>query len=437
MKTIKNLTFLSFMMSLLIFTSCETEDKCAGVTCPNGQVCVEGTCEGSSANIIIDSDITTDTEWTADNMYELAGKIVVKSGATLTIAPGTVIKGQVGSTINATALIVERGGMIMADGTADLPIIFTTAADEITNEQVANGDMASPNLLPSENGLWGGLIILGNAPVSASVAEPQIEGLPTTETYGKYGGTVADDNSGVLRYVSIRHGGANIGVGNEINGLTLGGVGSGTTIENIEIIGNQDDGVEFFGGTVNVSNLVILNVGDDAVDTDQEWAGTLNNFVVIAGSATDHALELDGGEGTITNVKFTLQNGSCLGYFNDEDSLGGEYADLRSNLQCILNGIYFTGFGKSADFELDNAGISDNYTNGDISITGMKFNVSHLVTGGNTTVAQIMQDKSGQDAFASITSTQAEIVSAKTGGANTAVFANWTWTEQANLLDGL
>lgn len=436
MKTIQNLTFITFMLSLLVFTSCETEDKCAGVTCPNGQVCVEGTCEGSSANIIVDSDITTDTEWTADNMYELAGKIVVRSGATLTIAPGTVIKGQVGSTINATALIVERGGMIMAEGTSSLPIIFTSLADEITNEQVANGDLASPNLEASENGLWGGLIILGNAPVSASVAEPQIEGLPTTETYGKYGGTVADDNSGVLRYVSIRHGGANIGVGNEINGLTLGGVGSGTTIENIEIIGNQDDGIEFFGGTVDVNNLVVLNVGDDAIDTDQEWAGTLNNFVVIAGSATDHALELDGGEGTITGVKFTLQNGSFLGYYNS-DSIGGEYADLRSEAKCDLSSFYFSGFGKDSDFELDNAVISANYTNGDITLTGMNFNVSHLVTGGNTTVAQIMQDKSGLGAFAGITSTQADIVTQKTGGANTSVFANWTWTEQANLLDGL
>ena len=148
----------------------------------------------------------------------------------------------------------------MAEGTADAPIIFTSVADEISPEDVAAGNFGSPNLLPTMDGLWGGVIVLGKAPISASADEVQIEGIPTSDTNGLYGGDSPDDNSGKLRYISIRHGGANIGEGNEINGLSLGGVGTGTVVENIEIVSNQDDGVEWFGGTVNVQcvNMELL-----------------------------------------------------------------------------------------------------------------------------------------------------------------------------------
>lgn len=110
------------------------------------------------------------------------------------------------------------------------------------------------------------MIVLGYAPISADALTAQIEGIPPSDPNGLYGGDQPFDNSGVIKYVSIRHGGTNIGEGNEINGLTLGGVGSNTIIENIEIVANQDDGIEWFGGTVNVTNVVLWNVGDDAVD---------------------------------------------------------------------------------------------------------------------------------------------------------------------------
>jgi hypothetical protein len=137
---------------------------------------------------------------------------------------------------------------------------------KITKEQVAAGDFKSPNLDASTSGLWGGLIVLGKAPISASSNEVQIEGIPTTDPNGLYGGTDNMDNSGIIRYVSIRHGGANIGNGNEINGLTLGGVGAGTTIEYIEVIGNQDDGVEWFRkfscSRRTIKMIRLLNLGN-------------------------------------------------------------------------------------------------------------------------------------------------------------------------------
>ena len=147
-----------------------------------------------------------------------------------------------------------------------------------------------------------GLLVLGKAPGSFKndVTEFQIEGIPAEETNGLYGGSDPADNSGIINYVSIRHGGTSIGEDNEINGLTLGGVGTGTTITNVEVIGNQDDGIEFFGGTVNASsNLLVWGQGDDGLDIDQSYAGTINNAIVIANSTSDHGLEIDGPEGSM------------------------------------------------------------------------------------------------------------------------------------------
>ncbi len=194
-----------------------------------------------SQNKVITSNITTNTTWYSDTIYQLAGRIAVEAGATLTIEPGTIIKGEAGTGANATALLIARGANIVAQGTPSQPIIFTSVADEISQADVAAGNFASPNLDPTINGLWGGVIILGNAKISpkpdaaGEVTAVQIEGIPTSDPNGLYGGNDDNDNSGVFSFVSIRHGGANIGSGNEINGLTLGGVGSLTTINNIEI----------------------------------------------------------------------------------------------------------------------------------------------------------------------------------------------------------
>jgi len=173
--------------------------------------------------IDVTANITSDVVWESGKVYVLTSRIAVESGATLTIQPGVIVKGEAGTGANATALLVARGGTIMAVGNADAPIIFTSIADNIEP-----GQIESPNLDPSLNGLWGGLIILGNAPISADEVPSQIEGIPPSDQNGLYGGDDAADNSGMVKFVSIRHGGANIGEGNEINGLTLGGVGSGT-----------------------------------------------------------------------------------------------------------------------------------------------------------------------------------------------------------------
>ncbi|PWD99455.1 hypothetical protein [Marinilabilia rubra] len=291
--------------------------------------------ENETTNVIVTDNITENTTWTSENVYQLGGRIAVEAGATLTIEPGTIIKGEAGTGSNATALLIARDATIMAEGEATAPIIFTSVADEITPEDVAAGDFASPNLPPDINGLWGGVIVLGNAHISVGDGTTaQIEGIPSTDTNGEYGGTDDEDNSGVLKYISIRHGGSNIGEGNEINGLTLGGVGNKTVVENIEVVANQDDGIEWFGGTVNVSNVVVWNPGDDGLDTDQAWNGTCSNFAVIHPQGS--LFELDGPEGTYINGNHTFTNGICKA-----GELGEELIDFDASTNVNMSDVYF------------------------------------------------------------------------------------------------
>src|SRR5690606_37850971 len=133
-----------------------------------------------------------------------------------------------------------------------------------------------------------------------------IEGVPAGLSYGEYGGTDAADNSGSLKYVSIRYSGTTVATDSEIQGLTLAGVGNGTTIENIEIFSNKDDGIEFFGGTVNVKNVVVYGQEDDGLDIDQAYAGTIDNALVIQTEKSDSGLEIDGPEGNAVG-SFTLK----------------------------------------------------------------------------------------------------------------------------------
>lgn len=345
-------------IAALTFQSCDSDDDNGG----NPVVSNE-----------ISGQITSDLRLTNDRVWTLRGRTTVTNGAELFIEPGTIIKALPGQGANASVLIIARGSTINANGSASQPIVFTSITDNIDL-----GQTAGTNLDQNDRGLWGGLIVLGNAPSSfrGDASEVQIEGIPANDTNGRYGGTIAADNSGVLNYVSIRHGGTNIGEGNEINGLTLGGVGTGTRISNIEVVANVDDGIEFFGGTVNASNLFVWAVGDDAIDIDQAYSGTINNAGVVLGDISDHALEIDGPEGS-ANGAFTIND---ITIFGNTNTPNGEYADYRSNAQGATNNVYATGFSASSDVELDNNGVSTNFLNGDLTFSNWVFNLPSGVT---------------------------------------------------------
>lgn len=374
--------------------------------------------------VVVTSNITTNTTWDAKKVWILGGRISVTSGATLTIEPGTIIKGQAGAGASATALLIARGCKLNAAGTAAKPIIFTSVADKLSIADVAAGKFASPNLAPTVNGLWGGLIILGKAKISASSSgaqktEVQIEGIPTSDSNGLYGGSDDTDNSGVYKYISVRHGGTEIGSGNEINGITLGGVGSGTVFENIEVVGNQDDGIEWFGGTVNGKNIVVWGAGDDGLDTDQAFRGTITNFAII--SASGSSFELDGPEGT---YGVDLSGHAFDKGFVNVSGSAGNFIDNDANTQVKLSNIYATGFSTSA-FTQNVTEVFTKYT----TTFGVKFeNIVMNVAAGDLWK---YIDK------ATSTSTLPSAISAGTsasGGADLKAFAGWSWTSIADKL---
>ena len=362
--------------------------------------------------------ITADETWDSTQVIQLSGRVTVTNGTTLTIKPGTVIKAEAGQEANASTLIIARGARIMAEGTSSSPIIFTSIADNIQP-----GEIVSPNLNSTYSGLWGGILILGKAPISAQgdVTSTQIEGIPPSDTSGLYGGNNPTDNSGVLKYVSIRHGGALIGAGNEINGLTLGGVGSGTTIENVEVVANVDDGIEWFGGNVDCTNLIVWHQGDDAFDIDQSYSGTINNVVFIGNESSDHALEIDGPEGSM-NGSFTLTNGTFIGHNPD----GGEYADFRDGARGSLTNLCFQNFSDNSDVELDDQSTSDNYKSGVLSFNyPWEFQTTQ-------TFSQIFIDKSGGNAFTD--SSFMYVTKTNSIGANTLQFVGWTLADAEGML---
>ena len=317
----------------------------------------DGSCEYAPYDpSLIKGQILQNKTLSKDTIWILDGRVTVMEGVTLTIEPGTVIKAKPGTGASASTLIVKRGGKINAIGTPEEPIIFTSTQDNL------NGSL-------NENirGLWGGVIINGKAPASfvGNVTEYQIEGIPATDLAGLMGGIDPHDNSGIFRYVSIRHGGSEIGEGNEINGLTLGAVGDGTQVDHIEIMGNTDDGIEIFGGTVNPHHILVWAQGDDGIDLDCGYGGRLSNSVVVLNEASDHAIEIDGPEGAMM-AEFELDSIYLVGATTNclPDGVDGEIADYRKGARGISKNIWCIDFALSSDVELDNNMDSQNYTDG-------------------------------------------------------------------------
>ena len=429
---ISKLTILTSVLALGILASCG-KDGCTDPTAPNYDPDAtkdDGTCEEVVNEYLLTGTLSGDKTLDASNIWTLQGRVIVPSGVTLTIPAGTIIKATAGTGANASSLVVARGGMLMAEGTASSPIIMTSQSDDI-----AVGQTAGSSLTENVRGLWGGLLVLGNAPCSFSgdVAELQIEGIPASETAGLYGGTDAADNSGVIQYVSIRHGGAEIGEGNEINGLTLGGVGTGTTIDHIEVVGNVDDGIEFFGGTVNASELLVWGQGDDGLDIDQAYAGTISNSMVILNSASDHALEIDGPEGSAPG-SFTLNNITLVGTNDECDPTGvdGEISDYRKGATGANNNVYVMNFTEGKDIELDKDADANSYTAGTLTFSGYQF--TPATDGGNDCFTPDLTDGSIFNDKSSVGSTfeadGATICTVVASGANTvgANPADFSWT---------
>jgi len=242
----------------------------------------------------INDDIEVSEIWTkAGNPYELKKQIYVKPGATLTIEAGVIVAND---PVDQGSLAVTRGAKIYINGTKDEPVIMSNQEDLANNFEVWQEDVNT----------WGNLTMLGNAYIGGQkydgvIKENNIrcpdednvrimEGL-AEEFAGdpnvRYGGGNDDDDSGSISYLSLRYGGKVIGFANELNGLSLGGIGRGTDIDHVDIMNNVDDGIEIWGGTVCLKYCSIWNIGDDSFDFDQGWRGCAQYGLIVQGYSVD------------------------------------------------------------------------------------------------------------------------------------------------------
>ena len=396
------------------------------------------TAAAQAAIVQVTANVTADTTWTNSNEYILTDIIYV-TGGTLTIQPGTIIRGEPSTGIgnfDPGSLVVTTAGRINAQGTASNPIIFTTAALDSNSDQIADGydffidDNGTPadtdddadrvtatqtvvsggvlsngpfldvdpmnNPLPAAvytgagefdtiatfddadgdtvnhefRQLWGGIIILGEAPVNTDVTSAGglnrqfIEGLPQGSD-AAFGGFNPNDNSGVLSYVSIRHGGAVIGSANEINGLTMGGVGFGTKIDHIDVYCNADDGYEWFGGTVNTKYLTSIFNNDDAFDIDegftglgQFWFCLMNGDTVNGDKGGEHDGETGSGNDATFGTTYSIPRTYAVVYnatFIGNPNKTTEVFRIRDNWGGEYHNSIFYGFGgdDGIEFEAD------------------------------------------------------------------------------------
>ncbi len=371
------------------------------------------------------SQITTDTTLSADQTYFLQEEVFVTNGATLTIEAGTVIYAaafefdpDLTSDNVVGSLIVTRGADIVVQGTEELPVVMTTvdSLEALRNTDVDNDGVVASAPTQNTTGRWGGLTILGNAFVAnftdsdtdsssgneINLFEGSIEGFgglgfEDLDSDGfsdllEFGSSANSDSdvlalnnaesSGSIQFLSIRHGGFMLSDGNEINGLTMAGVGSGTVIDHVEVVANEDDAFEWFGGTVNSSHLVAAFSNDDSFDIDLGHSGTHQFwFAIYDGDGGDHGGEWDG-----TNV-------------NDGDS---SPADGLGNSNPLIANVTFLDTGNSdtteairfddffsgilLDSAIDNFGVDETYDNESDGI-GLGLTVINNVFAGNNNVA--------------------------------------------------
>jgi hypothetical protein len=377
-------------ISTLLFASCslDNDDENAGGTTV-GEVTAQNLAGNLTTDLILDASVA----------HNLTGALLVKDGATLTIEAGTRINALAGGT--DVYILVEKGGKIIADGTEAKPILFTSNAS-----------------IPKA-GDWGGIIINGMAPLSRQASSSSNAATEVKNSIF-FGGDDVDDNSGILNYVKLEYTGARIDDEAEHNGLTLNGVGAGTTISNIAILNGDDDAIEFFGGSVNTSNILVVNAKDDMFDFTQGYTGTCTNLYGIreanytAVTSDPRGIEADGNlDGNtptdIAQSDFTIDGITII---NNGDTV--DMADAikvrRGATATITNAYIALGSGATySDFIDLKDGKTDANDNTSITAVGNVANGLDVTDNKNTT-----------SGGATITTS-----AGTSGGADNSVFA-WT-----------
>jgi hypothetical protein len=332
------------------------------------------------------------TVLTCDKIYIMDKKIYVDSLKSITIQPGTLIKGKKYSTQDsATMLIVQRGAKIFAVGTQNCPIVFTGFNDPMDGTYGV-----------SNRGNWGGIALIGKAYNNLVSGQSKylspgvgfIEGFVNSNGRIHHGAAVADnnDNSGIMSHVSIRHSGAEVSAGNEIQGLTLASVGKGTSIDHIEIISSDDDGIELFGGTVDLKYITAMYGSDDMIDWDNGWNGRAQFIfgVQATNSVTpcaDNGFESDGDDGSASPNKSnpTVYNVTLIGNGSTAmscDNSGHAAIEFKDRTYGEISNSIFANFGRGLNLE-QNSGTDNVYGNWTAGTLKLKCNTFLNTTNGS------------------------------------------------------
>jgi hypothetical protein len=310
----------------------------------------------SGQTIIIKDSVATSQTWTNNHIYLIQGFVYVVNGVTLTIEPGTIIEGD--HNFTGSSLIVERGAKINAIGTSTQPIVFTS-------------DMPAGS---RTRGDWGGLILCGKAIINAAGGEAQIEGGPRSY----YGGNDNSDNSGTLQYVRIEFAGYPFQPNKEINAITLGAVGSGTTIDHIQVSYSNDDSFEWFGGSVNCKNLIAFRGLDDEFDTDFGYSGKLQYCIGLRDSAVadvsgSNGFESDNDATGSSNTPYTTALFANVGLYgpkvdmtNPTNPLYKRAMHIRRNSRMSCYNSVFAGW--PTGMYIDGDATDANANNNDLQI---------------------------------------------------------------------
>lgn len=304
----------------------------------------------------VSGTISADRTFYADTVYTLQGTVTVPDGVTLTVEAGTLVLGDVN--VQPTALIVSQGGRVHAEGTADAPIVFTSSRPEGSR---ARGD-------------WGGVVINGRSICNFPNADDCVaEGFAAT-----YGGDVNDDDSGTLAYVRIEYAGYEVSLGNELNALTLNGVGSGTTLHHVQTHYGLDDGFEFFGGTVDLKYALATGISDDSFDYSTGWQGRGQFWIALADpDDADNGFEVDNNESDFDATPRTnplIYNVTLVGKAAGTGT-AGEVTDglkLRRGTAGIIRNVIVMGYG-SAGLEIDDVETETQCTDGSLVVSNAIF----------------------------------------------------------------
>ena len=359
MKT--NYLFTGLTLAALFLASCAADDTAEIVinntdnsTTVNNPSNGGGTTDPTGESINLEGTYTSDLVLDSINTYTLTGGLIMAPGTKLTIPEGMTIKASSGASV---FIAISQGATIDAQGSANDPIVLTSAA-----AAPAAGD-------------WGGLILLGKAPVNSvtgsATSTSEIGGLP-------YGGTDAADYSGVIKYLRIEYSGGAADSSSENNGFSFYGVGNGTVVDHIQAFEGKDDGMEFFGGTVNVSFIYVTGAQDDSVDWTEGFSGKLDNINIVQGASHDKGIEADGFNTDIGNnsnplyfAKPTVSNVHIKGVGISE----GEAVRLRAGTQGIFSNMIIEDYALAFHIVGDatNSPTGQGVIDGNLSITDVNF----------------------------------------------------------------